>query len=137
MQIQQPMEMTIPLWGLCTFIVWTMFIVILLTAVRLRHLSLGGSPMDFADSVGNKLLWRVYRTQANCAENLPLYAGTVLLLEVRGIGNEIIDSLVVAYITFRILHSLIHIFNFNPNFRVICLGIQFVCLLGLIINGVI
>lgn len=130
------MEMTIPLWCLCIFIVWIMFIVVLLISARLRHLSVGGSPKDFADPVGNKLLWRLYRTQANCAENLPLYAGAVLLLEVREVSNGIIDSLAIIYISFRILHSLIHIFGFDPIFRVACLGIQFICLLGLIINGV-
>ena len=136
MQMEKTMEMTLPLWGLCIFIVWTMFTVVLLIIVRLRHLSAGGSSMDFGDPVGNKLLWRFYRVQVNCVENLPLYAGAVLLLEVRGITNEIIDSLAIAYITFRILHSLIHIFDLNPNFRVTCLGIQFICLLGLMINGV-
>ena len=130
------MEMTLPLWGLCIFIVWIMFIVVLLIIVRLRYLRAGGSPMDFGDPVGNKLLWRVYRAQVNCAENLPLYAGAVLLLEVRDITNSVTDSLAVAYIASRILHSLIHVFDFNPNFRVTCLGIQFICLLGLMINGV-
>ncbi|MEM9540651.1 MAG: MAPEG family protein [Cyanobacteria bacterium P01_E01_bin.42] len=124
-------EMSVPLWGLCVFIIWTMAIAILLIAVRLRHLQQGGSVTDFGDPTGNKLLWRVFRSQANCVENLPLYAGVVLLLEVREIGNGAIDALVAIYIGFRLLHSLIHIFGFNPNFRVACLGVQFACLLGL------
>ena len=135
MQIE-PIEMTVPLWGLLVFIVWCIFIVALLIAARLRHLNAGGSPLDFGDPTGNKLLWRIFRAQANCAENLPLYLGTVLLLEVRGVANSIIDSLVVTYIGFRILHSLIHIFGLNPNFRVACLGVQFACLIVLMIYGV-
>ena len=130
------MEMTLPLWGLCVFILWTMFLAVLLIATRLRHLSAGGSPVDFGDPVGNKLLWRLFRAQANCAENLPLYVGVVLILEVRDVSNSAIDSLAVTYIGFRILHSLIHIFDLNPNFRVACLGVQFACLLGLTIYGV-
>ena len=128
--------MTVPLWGLLAFIIWSMFIVALLLATRLRHLNAGGSPLDFGDPTGNKLLWRIFRAQANCAENLPLYAGIVLLLEVRGVANIIIDSLAITYIGFRILHSLIHIFGFNPNFRVACLGVQFACLIVLMIYGV-
>lgn len=92
--------------------------------------------MDFGDPVGNKLLWRLFRVQANCAENLPLYAGVVLLLEVRGVANGAVDLLAVAYISFRIFHSLIHLFDLNPNFRVVCLGIQFICLFGLMRYGV-
>lgn len=137
MQIEPSAQMTLPLWGLLVFILWTMFIVVLLLTVRLRHLSAGGSPVDFGDPVGNKLIWRVYRAQANCVENLPLYAGIIFLLEVRGVTNGVIDLLAGAYIGFRILHSLIHIFDLNPNFRVTCLGIQFICLLGLIINGIV
>lgn len=131
------MQMTVPLWGLCIFIVWTMCMVVLLITARLRHLSIGGSPIDFGDPMGNKLLWRLFRTQANCAENLPLYAGTVLLLEVRSVDSVAIDSLSVTYIIFRLLHSLIHIFDLNPNFRVACLGIQFLCLIGLLISGIV
>lgn len=134
MQIDRAVEITLPLWGLLIFILWTMLIVVLLTTARLQHLSTGGSPIDFGDPVGNKLLWRLYRTQANCAENLPLYAGIIFLLEVRGVTNGVIDLLAGTYIGFRILHSLIHIFDFNPNFRAACLGIQFICLLGLTIN---
>ena len=77
-----------------------------------------------------------FSSAGNCAENLPLYAGVVLLLEVRGVANGAIDSLAVAYISFRIFHSLIHLFNLNPNFRVVCLGIQFICLLGLMTYGI-
>jgi uncharacterized MAPEG superfamily protein len=132
----QAIEMTIPLWGLCVFIIWMMLLVVLLIIVRLQHLRSGGSPEDFGNPTGNKLLWRVFRAQANCAENLPLYVGTILLLEVRGIANEAIDLFVIIYIGSRLLHSLIHILGFNPNFRVVCLGVQFASLLGLIFSGV-
>ena len=124
-------EMSVPLWGLCVLIVWAMVLVIVLIAVRFQHLQKGGSIADFGDPTGNKPIWRAFRAQANFAENFPLYAGIVLLLEVRDVGNSAIDALAVTYISFRLLHSLIHIFGFNPNFRVACLGVQFVSLLGL------
>ncbi|MEG4944965.1 hypothetical protein [Microcoleus sp. F4-D5] len=40
MQIE-PTNMTFPLWGLAIFILWTIAVVILLLAVRIRHLSQG------------------------------------------------------------------------------------------------
>jgi hypothetical protein len=40
-------NMTFPLWGLAIFIFWTIAVVILLLAVRIRHLSAGGSVKDF------------------------------------------------------------------------------------------
>ncbi len=36
-------EMTVPLWGLVIFILWTIVVVVLLLAVRIRHLAAGGS----------------------------------------------------------------------------------------------
>ena len=132
----QLVEMTLPLWSLCIFILWTMGIVVFLIVARLRHLSAGGSVMDFGDPTGNKLLWRLWRSHVNCAENLPLYLGALLLIEVRGIANNAVNILTVIYISFRILHSLIHMIGLNPNLRVAFLGIQFICLLSLLVNGV-
>jgi uncharacterized MAPEG superfamily protein len=133
--IAQPfttLPMTVPLWGLVIFILWTIAIVVLLIAVRLRHLATGGSPKDFAVIDDNNLMWRLFRTQANLVENLPLYLGVVLLLIVRGISGGATDLLVSAYITFRLLHSIIHIVGADPRLRVLSLAIQFSCLISLI-----
>jgi len=129
-----PVEpMTIPLWGLVIFIGWTIAIVVLLLVVRIRHLSTGGSPKDFGTPNDKSLLWRLFRVQSNLVENLPLYLGVVFLLTVRGISGTEIDSLAVTYIVFRLIHSLIHIAGMNPIFRVLCLAIQFSCLIALTI----
>ncbi|MBD2504475.1 MAPEG family protein [Anabaena azotica FACHB-119] len=124
-------DMTVPLWGLVIFIVWTIAVVVLLLAVRIRHLSTGGSPKDFGIQNDESLLWRLYRVQANLVENLPLYIGVLFLLTVRGVSGTVVDSLVVVYIIFRLVHSLIHIAGINPLFRLVCLVIQLGCLLVL------
>jgi uncharacterized MAPEG superfamily protein len=124
--------MTIPLWGLVVFIGWTIAIVCLLLTVRIRHLAAGGAAQDFGTQNEKNLFWRLYRVQSNLVENLPLYLGVVFLLTVRGISGTAIDVLVIAYIAFRLIHSLIHIAGLNPIFRVICLAIQFGCLIALI-----
>jgi uncharacterized MAPEG superfamily protein len=128
--------MTIPLWGLVIFIGWMIAIVCILITVRIRHLALGGAVEDFGDPTNQSLLWRLFRVQSNLAENLPLYLGVVFLLTVRGISGTAIDLLSVAYITFRLIHSAIHIAGLNPIFRVGCLGIQFACLIALTILAI-
>ncbi|NJP09081.1 MAG: MAPEG family protein [Leptolyngbyaceae cyanobacterium RU_5_1] len=123
--------MTTPLWGLAVFIVWTIAIVVLLLTVRIRHLAIGGSVKDFGTPNDESFLWRLFRVQANLVENLPLYIGVVFLLTVRGVSGAAIDLLTGVYITFRIVHSVVHIAGLNPNLRVICLAIQLSCLIAL------
>lgn len=123
--------MTIPLWGLVIFMGWTIAIVCLLLAVRIRHLAAGGAVQDFGTQDDKSLLWRLFRVQSNLVENLPLYLGVVFLLTVRGVSGTAIDFLVIAYIVFRLIHSAIHLAGLNPIFRVICLAIQFSCLIAL------
>lgn len=123
--------MTIPLWGLVVFIGWTIAIVALLLVVRIRHLSTGGSPKDFGTPNDESLLWRLFRVQSNLVENLPLYIGVVLLLTVREVSGIAVNWLIIAYMTFRLVHSIIHIAGINPIFRVVSLAIQFACLIAL------
>jgi uncharacterized MAPEG superfamily protein len=130
-------EMTVPLWGLVIFILWTIAVVVLLLAVRIRHLAAGGSPKDFGVIDDNSLLWRLFRVQANLVENLPLYLGVIFLLTIRGISAGVVDLLVSVYITFRLLHSIVHIVGADPRLRVFSLAIQFSCLISLIVLAIV
>jgi len=137
--IAQPLSiqaMTIPLWGLVIFMLWTIAVVVLLLSMRIRHLAVGGSPKDFAVIDENSLMWRLFRVQANLVENLPLYLGVIFLLVVRGVSGSAVDLLVSVYITFRLLHSIVHIVGANPRLRVLSLAIQFSCLISLIILAI-
>lgn len=124
-------DLTVPLWGLVIFILWTILVVGLLLAARIRHLATGGAVKDFATPNDDSLLWRLYRVHANLIENLPLYLGVVFLLTVRGVSGTVVDILVEVYILFRLLHSLIHIAGLNPQYRLFSLIIQFGCLVTL------
>jgi uncharacterized MAPEG superfamily protein len=124
-------SMTVPLWGLVMFLGWTIAIVCFLITVRIRHLAVGGAVKDFGIQNDESLLWRLFRVQANLVENLPLYLGVVFLLTVRGVSGTAIDALAIAYMTFRLIHSIVHIAGLNPIFRVLCLAIQFSCLISL------
>ncbi len=124
-------NMTFSLWGLAIFILWTIAVVILLLTIRIRHLSAGGSVKDFGIPNDESLLWRLFRVQSNLVENLPLYLGVVFLLTVCGVSGIAVDLLIVVYIVFRILHSVIHIAGINPIFHLLCLVIQLACLVAL------
>lgn len=137
--IAQPLSiqaMTIPLWGLVIFMLWTIAVVVLLLSVRIRHLAVGGSPKEFAVIDDNSLMWRLFRVQANLVENLPLYLGVTFLLTVRGVSGDAVNLLVSIYITFRLLHSIVHIVGADPRLRVMGLAIQFSCLISLIILAI-
>jgi uncharacterized MAPEG superfamily protein len=129
--IYLPIAMSVPLWGLVIFILWTIAVVVLLLTVRIRHLAAGGSPKDFGTPNDESLLWRLFRVQANLVENLPLYIGVVFLLTVRGVSGLIIDALIVVYMAARLIHSAIHMAGLNPVFRLMSLVIQLACLVGL------
>ncbi len=122
------LPMTAPLWGLVIFILWMIAVVVLLLTVRIRHLAAGSNPKDFGVIDDNSLMWRLFRVQANLVENLPLYLGVVFFLTVRGVSGVAVDLLVRIYITFRLLHSIVHIVGADPRLRVLSLAIQFVCL---------
>jgi uncharacterized MAPEG superfamily protein len=102
--------------------------VVLLITTRIRHLVAGGDVRDFGVQNDQSLLWRLLRVQANLVENLPLYLGVVFLLMIRGVSGGAIDVLIIIYMAFRLIHSMIHIAGMNPLFRVFCLAIQFTCL---------
>lgn len=124
-------DITFPLWGLAIFIVWTIAVVALLLTVRIRHLSAGGSAKDFATPNEESMLWRLFRVHSNLIENLPLYIGVVFLLTVLDVSGTGVDLLIVVYIIFRLLHSVIHIAGLDPTFRLLSLAIQLCCLLAL------
>lgn len=130
------LPMTTPLWGLVIFILWTIAVVVLLLAVRIRHLAAGGSPKEFGVIDDNSLMWRLFRVQSNLVENLPLYLGVIFLLMVRGVSSSVVDLLIGIYIAFRLLHSIVHIVGADPRLRVLSLLIQFSCLISLIVLAI-
>jgi uncharacterized MAPEG superfamily protein len=129
--MQMSIDMGFPLWGLAIFILWTIAVVFILLTVRIRHLSAGGSAKDFGTQNDESLLWRLFRVHSNLIENLPLYLGVVLLLTVRGVSGTMVDLLIIVYIVFRLVHSVIHIAGVDPKFRLLSLVIQLGCLVTL------
>ena len=126
-----PLPMTIPLWCLLAFVVWTVALVVALTAARLRHLAAGGSVRDFGIPNESRLIWRLFRAHLNCVENLPLFASVVLVAAVRGVAGPLLDALAVVYLTARLAQSTVHVAGGRGNTRLTFLIVQLAALLGL------
>ena len=129
-----PHPMTVPLWCLVGFVIWTVALVVALSVVRLRHLAAGGSVRDFGVPDDRRLIWRLYRAHLNCLENLPLFASLVLVATVRGVTGQALDALAVLYLLARIGQSTVHVApgaGLRGNQRFAFLIVQLACLLAL------
>jgi uncharacterized MAPEG superfamily protein len=127
-------SMTIPLWCLMVFVLWTVALVVALSVVRLRHLRAGGSSRDFGVPDDRRLMWRLYRAHLNCLENLPLFASVVLVATVRRIGGHWLDGLAILYLVARLGQTTVHVApgaGLQGNLRGAFLVVQLACLLGL------
>src|SRR2546428_867371 len=105
----RPHPMTVPLWCLVAFVIWTVALVIALSVVRLRHLAAGGSVRDFGIPDDRRLIWRLYRAHLNCLENLPLFVSIVLVATVRGVTGHALDGLATPFLLARIGQSVVHV----------------------------
>ena len=129
-----PHPMTVPLWCLVAFVIWTVALVVALSVVRLRHLAAGGSVRDFGVPDDRRLMWRLYRAHQNCVENLPLFASIVLVAAVRRVAGYALDGLAVVYLLARVGQSTVHVApgaGLRGNQRFAFLIVQLACLLGL------
>ena len=127
--------MDFPLWTLAIFVAWTLLLLMSMFVARSRHLARGGSYADFGKQDSSLLIHRISRAHLNCIENIPLFIGVVVILEVREISGMTINVLCAIYMALRIGQSIIHILNFNPLLRFACLLGQIVCLFGLLSYG--
>ncbi len=105
--------MTIPVWSLFGFTVWTMFLLISTIGVyRWSNILTGRIPITSfrADKVeGADWYRRAMRAHANCIENLPLFGFLVFCLHVAGISSSTIDTAALIVLPARIAQSLIHV----------------------------
>jgi uncharacterized MAPEG superfamily protein len=118
--------MTVPLWVLLAFAVWT--ILVLLAGVGVhrwsRILSGRSELTDFPGGVveGPPLYRRVTRAHANCVENLPVYAAIVLTAVIAGVDTPRLDQLAIVFLIARICQTLTHTLFHETNVTV---GIRF------------
>ena len=111
--------MTLPIWMLLGFALWT--IVLLLSTVgvyRWSRILTGRLPIRSfrADQIeGADWYKRAMRAHANCVENLPVFGAIVLALHVGKMAGAFIDALSVTVLVARILQSLVHVCFVQTN----------------------
>ena len=130
--------MTVPLYALLAFVVWTLLILVGVAFVRVHKVLSGRTPPNGFPSGqphGSDRYWRTNRAHMNCVENLPLFASVVLVGAVLHVGSPALDSLAVAYIVARIGQTVAHISsgrNIAVNIRFGFFLAQVGCLLAMV-----
>ena len=118
--------MTIPLWVLLGFAVWTILVLIAGVGVHRWSLVLArrAELTDFPGGVveGAPFYRRALRAHANCLENLPVYAAIALTAAVAGIDTPRLDQLAIAVLAARVGQTLIHMLLPETNVTV---GVRF------------
>jgi uncharacterized MAPEG superfamily protein len=105
--------LSIPLWVLLGFAVWTLVTLICsVGAYRWSRILTGRASISEwrADKQqGSEWYQRAMRAHQNCIENLPVYTALVVALLASGTSGVIVDGLAVTILAARICHTLIHL----------------------------
>jgi uncharacterized MAPEG superfamily protein len=113
------MTMSIPVWVLLAFAVWSMLVLILTVGIYRWGLIFAGRVQvnQFrADQIeGSDRYRRAMRAHLNCLENLPIYGAIVLVIVVSGAESPTLDALALTLIGARIAQTLIHVSREQTN----------------------
>jgi uncharacterized MAPEG superfamily protein len=117
------MVMTIPVWVLLGFAMWTLAVLMAGIGVRRWSQILTGRAQltEFpADTPhGSPAYRRAVRAHANCVENLPVYGAVVVAAIAAQAQSPVMDALALAFIAARILQSLTHTLLVETNTTVL------------------
>jgi uncharacterized MAPEG superfamily protein len=103
--------MTPTVGALTGFIAWTLFLLVLMEAIRAKLVLSGEVPatgFDPGNSRQSPFMQRLARAHANCLEGLPIFGGLMLVAAVTG-QTVITDPLAPVLLIARIVQSLIHL----------------------------
>ncbi len=107
------MTMSIPVWVLLAFAIWSMLVLILTVGTYRWGLIFAGrvqANQFRADQIeGSDRYRRAMRAHLNCLENLPIYGAIVLVIVVSGAKSSMLDGLALTLIGARIAQTLIHV----------------------------
>lgn len=115
--------MSVPLWVLLGFAVWT--IVVLMAGIGIRRwariLTGRAQLTEFpADTPHGSIPYRrAMRAHANCVENLPVYGAIVVTTYTAQVGEPLVDSLAIIVIVARMCQSLVHMSLIETNVTVL------------------
>ena len=133
--------MTVPVWMLLGFAVWTVLLLLSTIGVYRWSRILTGrvAIRDFrADQVeGEDWYRRSMRAHANCIENLPVFGAIVFALYVAGVGGSTVNYLSISVLVARVIQSLVHVCLVQTNtvaaMRFVFFFVQLASFLALIV----
>ncbi len=99
------------LLALLGFLSWTLFLLVLMEAIRSKLVVTGEVPANGFNPENSNLspfMQRLARAHANCLEGLPIFGGFMLLAVVAG-KSSVTDSLAYVLLAARIVQSSIHL----------------------------
>ena len=99
------------LTALCGFIAWSLFLLVLMEAIRSKLvLTKAVAPNGFPPDNSNlsPFMQRLARAHANCVEGLPIFGGLMLVAVLAG-KSSITDPLAYLFLCARVLQSVIHL----------------------------
>jgi len=103
--------MNTTLTALLGFIAWTLFLLVLMEAVRSKLvITKAVAPNGFTPDNANlsPFMQRLARAHANCVEGLPIFGGLMLVAVLAG-KSSITDPLAYLFLCARVLQSVIHL----------------------------
>jgi len=132
--------MTIPVWVLLGFAVWTLLVLVLTVGVYRWALILAGRvPIREWRADGQQgAEWyrRAMRAHANCVENLPVYGAIVVVIIAAGLHDAWLDGLAILLLAARVAHTVVHVAfeqtNAVAGIRFAFFFTQVLCLLGMV-----
>ena len=109
--------MTPTVFALTGFIAWTLFLLVLMEAIRAKLVLTRAVPADGFDPANSMLspfMQRLARAHANCLEGLPIFGGLMLVAAVTG-RTAVTDPLALVLLGARIVQSVIHLASVSPT----------------------
>ncbi|MGB5375853.1 MAG: MAPEG family protein [Polyangiales bacterium] len=107
------MAISIPVWVLLAFAVWSMLVLIFTIGTYRWGLIFAGriQVREFrADQIeGSDRYRRAMRAHLNCLENLPIYGAIVLVIVVSGARSPVLDLLALTLLGARVAQTMIHV----------------------------
>ena len=103
--------MSTSLLAVLGFISWTLFLLVVMEALRARLVLAGTVPANGFDPQNASLspfMQRLARAHANCLEGLPVFGGLLLVAVVAGKAH-VTDPLAYALLAARVVQSTIHL----------------------------
>src|SRR5215207_1673023 len=111
--------MSIPVWVLLGFAVWTLLLLFTTVGVYRWSRILTGrtriSEWRADEQQGSEWYRRAIRAHMNCVENLPIYTAIVVALLATHVTNPILDRLAIVILIARICQSVTHLLFEQTN----------------------